>query len=80
VKKSKYINGLDDYYLLWYKAMYSIESKPMFRRNILPPPSGSEDKLSKKPACKQVASRAVLVSCSVILWPWRWRQYVAPKC
>jgi hypothetical protein len=51
--------------------MWSVESQPTFRRYISPQSSGSKNKLSKKPAWKQVASRAFR--------PWRWRRYVPPK-
>jgi hypothetical protein len=33
--------GYESYYLLGYNAVSSVESKPKFRRNISPPPSGS---------------------------------------
>jgi hypothetical protein len=45
---NKYI--YEEYYLLWYNAVYSVESQPTFRRNISPPSSGSKNKQSKKPA------------------------------
>jgi hypothetical protein len=64
----------EEYYLLGYNAVQSVKCQPTFRRNISPPSSGSKNKLSKKAAWKQVASRARL-----ILRPWRWRQYVPPK-
>jgi hypothetical protein len=40
----------EEYYLLGYSAVYSVESQPMFRRNISPPSSGYKNKLNKKPA------------------------------
>jgi hypothetical protein len=39
--------GLEEYYLLGYNAMYYVESQQTFRRNTLPPFSGSKNKLSK---------------------------------
>jgi hypothetical protein len=41
--------GVDEYYLLGYNAVQSVESQPTFRRNLLPPSSGSKNKPSKKP-------------------------------
>jgi hypothetical protein len=45
---NKIIN--EEFYLLGYNAVYSVESQLMFRRNIAPPSSGSKNKPSKKPA------------------------------
>jgi hypothetical protein len=42
--------GYDEFYLLGYNAVLSIESRPKFRRNTLPPFSGQQNKLSKNPA------------------------------
>jgi hypothetical protein len=39
-----------EYYLLGYNAVYSVENKPTFRRNISPRSSGSKNKPNKKPA------------------------------
>jgi hypothetical protein len=43
-------SSLEEYHLLGYNAMWSVESQPTFRRNISPPSSGSRNKLSKKTA------------------------------
>jgi hypothetical protein len=37
--------------LLGYNALHSTESQLTFQRNMLPPSSGSKNKLSKKPPC-----------------------------
>jgi hypothetical protein len=47
----------EDYQLLGYNAVQSVECQPMFRRNISPLSSGRKNKLRKKPASMQVASR-----------------------
>jgi hypothetical protein len=47
----------EEYYLLVYNAMQSVESQPTFRRNMIPS-SGSKNKPSEKPASKQVATSA----------------------
>jgi hypothetical protein len=49
--------GYDEFYLLGYNAVYSIESQPTFRKNMSPPSSGSKNKQSKKLVWKYVASR-----------------------
>jgi hypothetical protein len=43
--------GDEEYYLLGYNAVYSVESRPTFRRNISLPSSGSNNKMSKSSAC-----------------------------
>jgi hypothetical protein len=53
--------------LLGYKAGYSLESQPTFRRNISPPSSGSKNKSSKKPASSRQQSELILR-----LWRRRW--------
>jgi hypothetical protein len=40
----------EEFYLLGFNAAYSVESKLIFRRNILTPSSGPKNKPSKKPA------------------------------
>jgi hypothetical protein len=49
----------------------SIKSPPTFRRNLLPPSSGSKDKRS--------IQLARSIRQTVTLQPWRRRQYVPPK-
>jgi hypothetical protein len=57
--------GYEQYYLLGYNAGYSVVSLPVFRKNISPPSSGSNDK-SKIPARKHVTSFLPPVSPSEI--------------
>jgi hypothetical protein len=40
---------LEEFYLLGYNAVWYVESKPTFWRNISPSSSGSKNKTSKKP-------------------------------
>jgi hypothetical protein len=61
--KNRHLGNLDtcnreyeEYYLLGYYVVYSVESQPTLRRNMSPPSSGS-NKPSKMPAWKQVASQ-----------------------
>jgi hypothetical protein len=42
-----YSGGYEAFYLLWYKAVQSVENKQTFRSNTLPFPSGSTSKLRK---------------------------------
>jgi hypothetical protein len=46
------------FYLLGYNAVWSVESRPIFRRNISTPSSGPKNKPSMKPE-----SRALLAIC-----------------
>jgi hypothetical protein len=55
-----------EYYLLGYNAVKSVESRPTFRRKIYPPSSESKNKSSKIPAQKQVASRATTLKMEAI--------------
>jgi hypothetical protein len=50
-------NLFEESYLLGYKAVWSVESQPTFRRKMSPPHSGSKIKPSKKTGWKQVVSR-----------------------
>jgi hypothetical protein len=52
--------AFEEYYLLGYNAVQSVESRPTFRRNLSSPSSGSKNKPIKKPVWKQVASRPQL--------------------
>jgi hypothetical protein len=45
-------NTQEEYSLLGNNAMQSVESQPTFRRNILPPSSGSKNKPGKIPASR----------------------------
>jgi hypothetical protein len=51
-------SGCEELHPLGYNAVYFVESQPTFRRNVLPPFSGSNIKPSNKSAWKQVASVA----------------------
>jgi hypothetical protein len=51
---------------------------PTFWRNISPLLSGSKIKPKRKPA-EAGSARRLLVSCLLILQPWRWKRYIPPK-
>jgi hypothetical protein len=82
-------SGYEEYYLLGYNGMWSVENQLTLQRYIPLPSSEVKNKLSKKWARKQVASRALrrwlklppahYFFARFIFWPWRWR-YVPPKC
>jgi hypothetical protein len=42
--------GVEVFYLLGYRAVYSVENDLTLRRNMLPPSSGWKNKPNKKPA------------------------------
>jgi hypothetical protein len=44
----EYIPCFEEFCLLGYNPVYSVESQPTFRRNMSPPSSGSKYKPSKK--------------------------------
>jgi hypothetical protein len=46
----KTLHENEEFCLLGYDAVSSVESQSTFRRNMSPPSSGSKNKLSKKPA------------------------------
>jgi hypothetical protein len=46
----------EEFYLLGYNALLSVESQVTFRRNTLPPSSGFKNKSSKKPVSKLLAT------------------------
>jgi hypothetical protein len=58
--------------------VYSDECQLTFRRNISTLSSGSKNKLSKKPAWKQVNLVGGFL-LNLFFRPWRWRWYVPPK-
>jgi hypothetical protein len=43
--------SLEEFYLLGYNGMYSVETQPTFRRNMWPLSSGSQKKPNKKATC-----------------------------
>jgi hypothetical protein len=69
-------------YLLVCNSFYSAESHPTVRMNVTPPCLAFKSKLYKK-ASWDLQQRS-FVSCWfvawLILWPWRLRQHVTPKC
>jgi hypothetical protein len=44
------VSEFEEFYLLVYNAVQSVESKPTFRMKMSPPSSGSKNKPSKKAA------------------------------
>jgi hypothetical protein len=65
-------SGYEEFYLLGYNAMQSVESQLMFGRNTLPP-----SLVSKNTLCLLPASCWFLAW--LILWPWRCTRHVPPK-
>jgi hypothetical protein len=57
-------------YLLWYNAMYSVESQPTFQRNVSPPSSGSKNKASKKPAGSKFLPATFQILSKIFVYQW----------
>jgi hypothetical protein len=57
---------------LAHNTRYSVESKLTLPRNMSPPSSWSKNKLSMKPAWKQVPSRALYPRRKNSSWPPLW--------
>jgi hypothetical protein len=56
----------EEYYLVGYKALKSVENQRTFKKNIWTQYSGSKNNPSSK-------------SARLILRPWKWKRYVPPK-
>jgi hypothetical protein len=54
-------SGYEEFYIVGYNVVYSVENQPVFRRNISPQSSGSKNKPSKKAA--ELAILFMMVSC-----------------
>jgi hypothetical protein len=67
-------NSIDREYFKFIKVRQNF----MFRRNLIPPFSGSKRKPSKERAGCRISTYILLVA-SFGHWPWRWKQYVTPK-
>jgi hypothetical protein len=55
--RGSHSGGYEEYYLPRYNAVQFVESLPTFQNNLSLQSSGSNNKLSNKPACKKVARR-----------------------
>jgi hypothetical protein len=64
--------GYEEFCLLAYNAVWSVQSQPTFQRNISPPFQGP-----------RVSQTVLSASCWFLAYftlrPWRWRRYISPK-
>jgi hypothetical protein len=67
---------LEQFYLLAYNAVYSVESQPTFRMKVSPPSSESKNKRGTAGSACHLLSRWFLPR--LIFQPWKWR-HVPPK-
>jgi hypothetical protein len=66
-------SGYEEFYLLGYNAVQSVENQLMIRRNTSLPSSGSKTRPSKKPELRlQLASTLLLAWLSLLYCRWRW--------
>jgi hypothetical protein len=56
---NKYKCYIEEFCVLGYNAVSSVESRPMFRRNMSLPSSGSENKQTKRPARSRQQTEAI---------------------
>jgi hypothetical protein len=65
-------SGYEEFCLLGCNAVQSVESQVPFRKTIWPPSSGS----NKHDTSVKAGDKHLLA----LIQPWKWRQYVPPKC